>query len=256
MMTSKASSAEWRTRWKRTQPAKESALPRLDHLTANDFQNVYEPSDDTYLFVDVIRSLGKILREEVFTDERALCCVEIGSGSGTLSATLLSELKPLCSFSIATDCNLLACEATSSTMVENGFMGRADSINCDLVSVVQPNSFDILLFNPPYVPTADDEVGGVDITAAWAGGYKGRQVLDRLFPMLEDCLRKKSLLLILAVEENDPDDIARILEGDHGYTCYCVGARKAFNERLLVILAIRGVDLESSFPSEDQETKL
>ena len=46
------------------------------------------------------------------------------------------------------------------------------------------HAVDILIFNPPYVPTYDDEADdaqqGASIQGAWAGGKDGMQVTDIL----------------------------------------------------------------------------
>ena len=40
------------------------------------------------------------------------------------------------------------------------------------------------VFNPPYVPTPDEEVSLGGIASAWAGGFKGRRVIDQVLPQV------------------------------------------------------------------------
>ena len=51
------------------------------------------------------------------------------------------------------------------------------------------HAVDILIFNPPYVPTCDDEADdaqqGASIQGAWAGGKDGMQVTDILLDQVE-----------------------------------------------------------------------
>lgn len=229
----------WRTRWTRPQPANGSVLPRMDHASKADFEKVYEPADDTYLFVDVIRSLSQFIKTEVFENNEALLCVEVGSGSGMLSATWAEEFSNFSSYSLAVDINVAACQLTSRTFDQFEFCRKSDVLCADLISSLRDDSVDVLLFNPPYVTTPSEEVGGHDISAAWAGGRLGREVLDRLIPMFEHKMRRPSLLMILASEENRPDEIAAKLEKDFGFLCYCLAPRRCMNERLMVVLAIR-----------------
>lgn len=64
---------------------------------------------------------------------------------------------------------------------------------------------DILLFNPPYVPTPDDEIAlGDSLAAAWAGGWKGRRVVDRFLPLVPTLLSPSGQFFLIAVRENDP----------------------------------------------------
>jgi hypothetical protein len=77
---------------------------------------------------------------------------------------------------------------------------RVDCIRTDLVTAVEQRlaqAVDVLLFNPPYVPTESDEIRGTGIEISWAGGVDGREVTDRLLPKLKvsDCC----LLLFLSV---------------------------------------------------------
>jgi len=53
-----------------------------------------------------------------------------------------------------------------------------------LISTIH-KKVDVLIFNPPYVPTPDEELGTTDIVASWAGGSDGRVIIDRFIPLVQ-----------------------------------------------------------------------
>ena len=133
-------------------------VPSLDHATFVDWNRVYEPSEDTFLLLDAL-----------FADRAALraskTIVEIGPGSGVV-ATYLAKLTR--NNVLAVDINEAACALTMRTADANG--ARVDVVRGDLCGALRSYSVDALVFNPPYVPTDDEEVGGNGIEASWAGG--------------------------------------------------------------------------------------
>lgn len=109
---------------------------------------------------------------------------------------------------------------------------------------------DLLLFNPPYVLTPKEEVyrpgtqapsaSGI-IAAAWAGGDRGREVVDRALPLIARFLRKGEkkepgggVALVVALAENDVPDLLRFAS-THGLSGEVVAERSADEERLFVL---------------------
>jgi len=134
-------------------------LPSLRHFTESDFEDIYEPSDDTWLFCDALLA--------DFSDISARqpsLALEIGPGSGAvcgyLALSFAQRHLPVPAI-IACDVNPLACLATLRTAAAND-ISVIDVVNCDLVGAMRgrlSGIVDIMLFNPPYVPTPSDEVG-------------------------------------------------------------------------------------------------
>lgn len=205
-------------------------LPNIPN--AVDFQHVYEPSDDTFLLLDALTAEGERLRAL-----RPALCVEIGSGSGCV-ITHLASMLPSTAL-LAGDVNRVAAAATLATAAANGHRARLSAVQMDLLSALRPGTVDVLVFNPPYVPTSDEELAEAerttDISAAWAGGERGRRVLDRLLPILGEALSSTGVFYLLGVAENDPEEIAHMLLAQHQLQSHVVAERRAQNERLFVM---------------------
>lgn len=87
--------------------------------------------------------------------------LEIGSGSGVVSVFLRQLLSLKCNLSslisFCTDLNDKALECTRQTAELNS-VELIELVRCDLLSALALrlcNSVDILIFNPPYVPSSE-----------------------------------------------------------------------------------------------------
>lgn len=202
-------------------------LPSLDHLTFQDYQHVYEPSDDTYLLLDALQyefDQGVFANNDEDTS-RVLRVLEIGCGSGVPSVFFRMQCKKQTDtnrrvHSTVTDVNTYALKVTRQTAIANNIISGSNgnegdsfqAIECDLASALLPEqagTIDVLLFNPPYVPTPDDEVGSSGIEASWAGGVNGRRVVDRALEQIAKVLRRpEGVVYMITVDDNRPVELA------------------------------------------------
>ncbi|KAK8833328.1 hypothetical protein WA577_007859 [Blastocystis sp. JDR] len=132
------------------------ATPSLDHITSEDYLKIYEPDQDSFLFLD---SLEKEFETIQHIDPYMI--VEIGPGSGIISTFLtriVNAQHPTCTLAI--DINEDACRVTKETYKEN-HIAYGEAIHGNLLQGTLErlrNKVDVLLFNPPYVPTESNEV--------------------------------------------------------------------------------------------------
>lgn len=203
--------------------------PLYSHAGRGDFREVYEPAEDSFLLIDALEKDADRLQRM-----SPCVCLEVGSGSGVVSAFLASVVGPSALY-ICTDVNPAAAQCTAETASCNRV--SLQPLITDLADSLLPQlcgKVDILLFNPPYVVTPSEEVGSTGIEAAWAGGERGREVTDRFLPAVVQLLSNKGLFYLITIAENDPEEIIRLLgqSGLKGESCLSTRAR---NERLSVL---------------------
>lgn len=204
--------------------------PLFHHITPDDLDHIYDPSEDTFLLIDALESDLDLLRSKNPT-----VCMEVGSGSGVVITALATALGPQRLY-LATDINPRACRVTRDTATLNRVTVHA--INTDLTRGIQPGGIDVLIFNPPYVVTPSDEVGSGDLEHTWAGGVSGREVMDRLFPRVPEVLSEDGVFYLVVVKENKPQEVVEVMSG-LGFEGECVLSRVTGPEKLSVLRFMR-----------------
>ncbi len=74
---------------------------------------------------------------------------------------------------------------------------RVRSLRGDLFTPVGSHRYDLILANPPYLPSPDDQLPGRGAARAWDGGVDGRLLLDRLCEQATDHLTAGGSVLIV-----------------------------------------------------------
>ena len=134
--------------------------------------------------------------------------MEVGGGSGILSSALALQLPS--SWWTVTDINISACEAIVKTAKINRTWETAslEVVRTSVLSCLSLNGkVDLLLCNPPYVATDEQEVGGQGLSAAWAGGRRGLGVTQAVIEQLRDVLSPLGLAYIVVEQCNKPDEV-------------------------------------------------
>jgi len=137
--------------------------------------NVYEPCEDSFLLAQAALSIIKNSEE----------ILEVGCGSGIISAVIKNNTKAKIA---GIDINPHAVQCTK----ENG----VEAIRGDLLSCIK-GKFDIIIFNPPYLPTNDEERTSDWINVALDGGNDGRVIINRFLVEACDHLVENGRILML-----------------------------------------------------------
>jgi release factor glutamine methyltransferase len=166
---------------------------------------VYPVQSDTWLLADVLR---RELADHGCGAERPCRVLELGAGAGALSVVAAGVAN--------TDVTAvdLSRRALLSTRVNAARHGRrVRTRRGDLTAPVTGERFDVVVSNPPYVPTATDALPEHGLARAFDGGRDGRLVLDRVCAEAPRVLRPGGRLLVVHSAFNDPAvTVARLRE--------------------------------------------
>ncbi|MDD3071838.1 MAG: class I SAM-dependent methyltransferase [Methanoculleus horonobensis] len=176
---------------------------------------VYPPAEDSFLLL-------RAAEREVRATDRVL---EVGTGSGYVAAGLLGRAASVA----ATDINPHAVACARARGVA--------TVRTDLVAGLS-GPFDLILFNPPYLPTAPDERMDDWLEYALDGGPTGRATIERFVADAGRVLAPFGRVLLLVSSLTDLDEV-RELFARQGFVSFVVDEEPLEGERLYVLRAMR-----------------
>ena len=241
--------------------------PSTSHV---EFERVYEPAEDSYLLLDTLSSES----EKAFLQHRfnnasiqsspSPLVVEIGIGSGVVLSFIDAHAEIIFGrsdvFTAGVDVNVHACKATIQTVrvaekeqvtesKSHGFY--LGNMVGDLTTALRVGEVDVLVFNPPYVPTPDlptvlpeetrdsFEADSHLLSLSYAGGEDGMEVTNRLLDSLPQILgKKRGCAYILLCAQNKPEIVKeQIRKWGDGWTAETVGSsgKKGGWEKLQIV---------------------
>lgn len=216
--------------------------PDTSHVA---YERVYEPAEDSFLLLDTLSSAS----ETAFLQGRFPAAaaappplvVEIGPGSGVVVGFVHAQAQALFGtravLTAAVDVNRYACAATDRTARRAARDNPAShgvwlqAAQGDLLAPLRPASVDVLIFNPPYVPTeelprqptATDMVTSEArptfqddsylLSLSYAGGMDGMETTNRLIDGLGDVLSARGCAYILLCAQNKPEAVKQRIRG-------------------------------------------
>ena len=174
---------------------------------------VYGPAEDSALLAAAVES-------DIETAELVL---DVGTGSGYVGQRLTEATGARV---IGTDINPLACQRARTNGVE--------PVLGDLTSPFRTDSFDTIVFNPPYLPTVDDIELNEWFETAVTGGESGRVVINRYLADVGRVLAVNGRAYLLISSLTGTEAVTgRALE--HGLTTEVIATVDYPGEELLVL---------------------
>jgi release factor glutamine methyltransferase len=172
---------------------------------------VYSPAEDTYLLL-------KAAQDEIRPGDRVL---EVGTGSGRI-ATEIGRGLASC---VATDINPHAAAYVHAQGI--------DVVQTDLCAGLR-GPFDLVIFNPPYLPTQPEERLEDWLEYALDGGPDGRNVIGRFAADVRRVLAPSGRVLLLISSLTGLQEISGIFLSK-GFFVAIVNERRLEDEILYVL---------------------
>lgn len=232
-------------------PAVVSKITYKD-VHADVLEDVYEPAEDTFLLADCAvdaapqlfsadeRSASELSEEDGFP----FSGLEVGCGSGFVSKFVQTKKPIIRMIGVDINPNAVLCSRQNGVRAYRSDMFEIFKQNRHVHSydeplpinspAMPPKGFDLILFNPPYLPTAEDEKVPGYLNYAFDGGISGRDSINRFLDEVGDYLADTGFFLLLISSLTGTDEVAAEMQ-KHDFSTEIIGRKKISFEELTVL---------------------
>ena len=149
-------------------------------------ETVYQPAEDSKLLADAV----------VDAVEEAQCVLDVGTGSGYVAARLREETG---ADAVGIDLNPEACAQAAANGVP--------VVRGDMFEPFRAASFDVVVCNPPYLPTPPEREWDDWMERALSGGEDGRAMVDPFLEGVGRVLREGGEAYLLISTLTGPEEV-------------------------------------------------
>jgi release factor glutamine methyltransferase len=180
---------------------------------------VYEAAEDSRLLAE---TAADVLSEQAFV-------LEVGVGSGHVAEYVSEETGARV---VGSDINPEACRRARGRGVP--------TVRGNLTAPFIADTFDAVLFNPPYLPTPPEREWEDPLEHALSGGEDGRRVIRPFLGSVGRVLAPGGRILLLVSSLTDIDAVSN-LAADAGFGTRELAEESFPFERLVVLELLKGI---------------
>ncbi len=173
------------------------------------FDSVYEPREDSCLLAESTR-----VKEGCFA-------LDMGCGCGIQAVNMAMQGAKV----TAVDINQRAVKNTRENAKRLGLSDRISAKKSNLFSALKGKKFDLIAFNPPYLPNQ----GKADV--ALDGGTKGQEITHKFLDRLSFHLEERGECFVVASSLNGFSALP-LKASELSFSCRCVARKKLFFEEI------------------------
>ena len=179
-------------------------------------KDVLIPQPDTEILVEEVINIAKKIENPTILD---LC-----TGSGAIAISLAKNIAN--SKITATDISKKALEIAKQNAKYNGVLNTIDFIESNLFSKVKNEKFDIIVSNPPYIPTEEIPSLPKDVQQepkiALDGGKDGLDFYRKIYKNGFEYLNRQGFLCV-EIGYNQREKVKKIIDDQKRYVeTYCI----------------------------------